>query len=102
MLGKVRTQAVKWTTEGAGNRKIYSSVIFFQVFRDVWHASVAGDMMVFHESTRESEARWHRGRNTPVLDRKSLILLGTGLFFVHREKQAGLCPRCTYKSVMLG
>lgn len=39
-LRKVRTQAVKWTTEGA--RKEARLLVFC----DVGHASVAGDMLV--------------------------------------------------------
>ena len=39
-LRKVREQAVKWTTEGAGNETESS------VFCDVRHASVARDMIV--------------------------------------------------------
>ena len=45
-----------------GGREERSILSCFSVFRDVWHTLAARNMMVFHESTHQSEARWHRGR----------------------------------------
>lgn len=64
---RIELQIAKWTAEGTVKGRYMSPC---QVFCDVGHTSVAGDMLVsrkVHGVIHES--RWHRGSFIPVLDR---------------------------------